>query len=45
MYEFIDNLFVLTSIISLVATVVLYVAYSIVQGVKHARLRNLSRKH
>ena len=39
MYEFIDNLFVLTSIISLVATAVLYTAYSIVQGVKHARTK------
>ena len=36
MLELIDNLFILVSAISLVATIILYVAYSIVQGVHNA---------
>ena len=36
MFEFIDNLFILASIISIVATAVLYAVYSIVQGVENA---------
>ena len=36
MLEFIDNLFVLASVISLAATIILYAAYSIVQGVHNA---------